>query len=106
MTEDFGARVRLQDKRMRKGNGILAEALAPICYGPADARHVLITWGSTYLPCREAVDILNADGCGARMVHFPQVWPIDVSKARSALGLDQPGQQRRRHGCTRQSRPA
>ena len=86
ITEDLAAHVRLQDKRMRKRDGLRADALAPERYGPDEARHLLICWGSTYGPCREAVDMLNADGGSAAMLHFGQVWPIDAEAVRKAVG--------------------
>jgi len=86
MTEDLEARVRLQDKRMRKLEGMRAEALPPEWYGPEGAEEVLVAWGSTYGPCREAVDRLNADGGSAAMVHFAQVWPLEAEAVRETLG--------------------
>jgi len=85
ITDDLTVRVRLQDKRMRKLEGLIAEALPPEWYGPEEAEEVLIAWGSTYGPCREAVDRLNGDGGSAAMVHFTQVWPLDVGGVRKLL---------------------
>ena len=92
LTEDFAARLRLQDKRMAKEAGLLRESLAPERYGPAQADRVLLAWGSTYLPCREAVDILNEDGARVAMVHFAQLWPIDPVRACAALGSGSSGE--------------
>jgi 2-oxoglutarate ferredoxin oxidoreductase subunit alpha len=85
ITEDLGARVRLQDKRMRKQEGMAAEALAPEWYGPELVECILIAWGSTYGPCREAVYLLNHGECSVGMLHFPQVWPLDGKKARDEI---------------------
>jgi len=85
ITEDLGARVRLQDKRLAKTKGLIAETLPPEFYGPSDADTLLVAWGSTYGPCREAVDILNAEGRPAAMTHFAQVWPLDVQAIRPFL---------------------
>jgi 2-oxoglutarate ferredoxin oxidoreductase subunit alpha len=85
LTEDLGARVRLQEKRMAKQKGLAAEALPPELYGPEDARLLLVAWGSTYGPCREAVDILNESGGSAAMLHFSQVWPLELAVAARAL---------------------
>lgn len=78
ITEDLEARVRLQDKRLRKVEGLRAEALPPEWYGPADAARVLVCWGSTYGPCREAVDRLADRQESVAMLHFPQVWPLNA----------------------------
>jgi len=85
ITEDLAARVRLQDKRLRKAGGLLSEALPPERYGPEDAERLLLCWGSTYGPCREAVDILRECGERVAMLHFAQVWPLDVQKVRKAI---------------------
>jgi len=97
ITEDLEARVRLQDKRLRKLAGMAAEAMPPAVYGPPDAAHLLVCWGSTYMPCREAVDILAARGDSVAMVHFPQVFPLNVKAAYAALSG--PGAARRRVTC-------
>ena len=85
ITEDLEARVRLQDKRLAKERGLRAEALPPERYGPEDAERLLICWGSTYGPCREAVDLLGAEGASAAMLHFRQLWPLDAAAVRKAV---------------------
>ena len=72
---------------MEKAKGMAAKALPPELYGTRDAEHILLAWGSTYGPCREAVDLLNDS---VAMVHFAQVWPINVEAARSLLCGDGP----------------
>ncbi len=86
ITEDLEAHLRLQEKRMRKLEGMRAEALPPDRYGPEDADHLLLCWGSTWGPCREAVDMLNENGGRAAMLHFPQVWPLDADAVKKAVG--------------------
>ena len=86
LTEDIEAHLAQQDKRMRKQVGLASESLAPERYGPADAETLLVTWGSTYGPAREAVDLLAGRGLSAAMLHFAQVWPLDVEAVRGAIG--------------------
>jgi 2-oxoglutarate ferredoxin oxidoreductase subunit alpha len=86
LTEDLTARLAQQDKRMRKLAGMTAEAIAPALYGPAGAETLLVAWGSTYGPAREAVDLCNAAGRPTAMLHFAQVWPIDSAAAAAATG--------------------
>ncbi|MBS3735217.1 MAG: 2-oxoacid:acceptor oxidoreductase subunit alpha [Phycisphaerae bacterium] len=88
ISEDLRGHVAQQDKRMRKAEALADEALAPEYYGPDDAERLLVCWGSTYGPCREAVDANNADRRRkpAAMLHFAQVWPLHVAAARDALG--------------------
>ncbi len=85
ITEDLEVRVEQQDKRMRKEKGLLEEWQKPVRYGPVDSDEVFVVWGSTYGPCREAVDILNGSGRRTAMIHFPQVWPLDAAGARAAI---------------------
>jgi 2-oxoglutarate ferredoxin oxidoreductase subunit alpha len=85
ITEDLEARIRQQDKRMRKLAGLTRQALAPERYGPEGAENVLVAWGSSYGPCREAVDILNAHGGSFALAHFAQVWPVNAPAARAIL---------------------
>lgn len=84
ISEDPEERVQMVDKRLRKYNGMIEEALAPEVY-PEQAGEVLLCWGSTYGPCREAVDILREGGADVCMAHFPQVWPLNVEKCREIL---------------------
>jgi len=85
ITEDLEARVRLQDKRLRKGEGLAREALAPTYYGAPRAEEILVSWGSTYGPSREAVDRLRGQGRSVGMLHFAQVWPVNVEAAHERL---------------------
>ncbi len=85
ITEDLDAHLAQQRKRMRKLQPMAAEALEPELYGPQGAKTLLIGWGSTYGPCREAVDALNANGGSAAMLHFGQVWPLNVAAAGKAV---------------------
>jgi 2-oxoglutarate ferredoxin oxidoreductase subunit alpha len=87
ITDHLATRVKMQDKRMRKLDGLVAEIIPPEWHGPPDAEQVLVCWGSSYGPCREAVDMLNAAGRAAAMLHFRQVWPLDGAEIRDRLGL-------------------
>lgn len=85
ITEDLDVRCAMVGKRLRKARGLREEAMPPSFYGPKSAGHLLVCWGSTYGPAREAVDIINTGGASAALVHFAQVWPINVESARKAL---------------------
>lgn len=78
LTERLDVRVEMVDKRLRKLDGLRAEALPPTHYGAAEPDLLLICWGSTYGPCREAVDLLRQAGVAAALRHFAQVWPLPV----------------------------
>ncbi len=77
ITEDAANRVRMMQKRMRKLETAANEARPPELYGPEDAEITLVAWGSSYGPCREAVDMLNAEGrAAANLVSFTDIWPL------------------------------
>ncbi|MFP4106600.1 MAG: 2-oxoacid:acceptor oxidoreductase subunit alpha [Phycisphaerae bacterium] len=86
ITESLQEHMAQTDKRMRKECGLIDDWLPPEHYGPEDAGTLLVCWGSTYGPAREAVDRLNADGGDYAMLHFAQVWPINADRARQAIG--------------------
>lgn len=85
-TEDLTVRVEMVHKRMRKEAGMCAAALPPTSYQAEDATTLLVCWGSTYGPCREAVDLLRDAGETVGMLHFGQVWPLDADAVRAAIG--------------------
>jgi 2-oxoglutarate ferredoxin oxidoreductase subunit alpha len=79
MTEDFGLRVRMNDKRLRKEGGLREAALAPVLIGPEDYRTLVIGWGSTKPIIREALDRMGLTDVA--QLHFPQVYPLHNSVA-------------------------
>ena len=85
LSEDFSVRIAMQKKRMAKAGGLLAEFVHPEFFGTVNAGITLICWGSTYGPCREAVEHLNSEGSTAAMLHFSQVWPLDRKICREFL---------------------
>ena len=86
ITENLEIGQAMMDKRMRKEGGMVAQSLPPELHGDDDARTLLICWGSTYLPCREAVDVLRMRGVSAAMLHFAQIWPLDPDAIREQIG--------------------
>ncbi len=87
ITENLEIAQEMMDKRMRKIDGMLEEALAPQMYRADDAYSLLVCWGSTFLPCREAVDVLRMRGHSIGMMHFAQLWPLRVEEIREKLGV-------------------
>lgn len=87
VTENLETAQAMMDKRMRKIDGMIAEALPPEPYRDEDgAETLLLCWGSTYLPCREAVDILRMRGMSVAMLHFAQLWPLHRETVRERIG--------------------
>jgi 2-oxoglutarate ferredoxin oxidoreductase subunit alpha len=77
ITENLGVRVEMMDKRLRKHQGLLAEALPPIFSGPAEPDLLLAGWGSTKGSILEAAQDLTTQGRIVATCHFPQVWPLN-----------------------------
>jgi 2-oxoglutarate ferredoxin oxidoreductase subunit alpha len=87
ITEDAANRVRMMQKRMQKLETAAGEAKPPELYGPPDAETTLLAWGSTYGPCREAVDLLNAAGKpAANLLSFTDLWPLATSTEEMLRG--------------------
>ncbi|MFW6066342.1 MAG: transketolase C-terminal domain-containing protein, partial [Planctomycetota bacterium] len=78
ISEDLAGHLAQQDKRMRKFDVLAETVLEPELYPGEgdDADTLLICWGSTYGPCREAVDILRRRGESAAMLHIAQLLPL------------------------------
>ncbi len=85
ITEEIENRCRMMQKRMRKLETAEAEMRAPRFYGPRDAEVTLVCWGSTYGPCREAVDEINAGGGSANVLQFGDLWPLPADAVTEAL---------------------
>jgi len=76
ITEDLGIRVRMVDKRLRKGRGICGEALPPQATGHESPDLLLVGWGSTKGAMEEAGAVLRDKGKRVGTLHFSQVWPL------------------------------
>ncbi len=79
-TEDPVMRSKMVDKRMRKFKKLAGEIKPPVSYGDQKPETLLLTWGSTYGACREAVDIANRTGEKLQVVYLPQLWPFPKSR--------------------------
>lgn len=77
--EDFHLRTRMQNKRMRKLEGLTARAIPPRLFGPENYKNLIVCWGSTLAIFREALAGLNRDDTA--LLAFEQVWPLAPSAA-------------------------
>lgn len=75
--EDFHLRIRMQDKRMRKLEGMKRDALPPSLFGPENYETLVICWGSTLPIVREALK--NLDRADTALLAYEQVWPLHSS---------------------------
>jgi len=93
ITESSSVRRTMVEKRLRKMNKIIQEALPPKLSGPKDYEVLIVSWGSTYLIVEEALQsFLNHK---IAHLHFSQVYPIHPSakeyleKAKRVIFIEQ-----------------
>jgi 2-oxoglutarate/2-oxoacid ferredoxin oxidoreductase subunit alpha len=85
IAEDAATRVRMQDKRLRKGKGLAARMDRITTLGPGDAPTALVGFGSTLGVLAEVAAALTAAGRPARVVHLCDVWPFPAARIEEAL---------------------
>ena len=76
LTEDLSVRVRMNDKRLRKLNGLKDEVIPPAFSGDASPDLLLVCWGSARGAVLEAAAGLRAEGRRVGALYFSQVWPM------------------------------
>jgi len=79
ITEDLSLRTRMVDKRRKKGELLLQEAVPPALYGEKDAEAVIVCWGSNKLIVKEASEKLAAEGIKTAVLHFGQIYPLTAA---------------------------
>ena len=85
ITEEPEITTAMVGKRLRKLEAARTEIRPPFKYGPEQADTTFVSWGSSFGPVYEAVNILNERGSSANMVHFVDLWPFPTEGARKAL---------------------
>jgi 2-oxoglutarate/2-oxoacid ferredoxin oxidoreductase subunit alpha len=68
--------VQMTAKRRRKLQALAEELPLPAVYGPAEGQALLVGWGSTQGPIREAVDQARAGGAGVSALHLHFLHPL------------------------------
>ncbi|NLY46068.1 MAG: 2-oxoacid:acceptor oxidoreductase subunit alpha [Tissierella sp.] len=76
ITESAEVRTSMQDKRMRKMEGLINEIQEPDYFGVESPEILLIGWGSMYGPIKEAVNMLNEDGASVGALIFGDLYPL------------------------------
>ena len=76
ITEDHATRIRMVEKRLRKGAMLAGRTIPPLFAGPPKGDLLLIGFGSTKEVIEEARQILAREGRYAATVHLRQVWPF------------------------------
>jgi 2-oxoglutarate ferredoxin oxidoreductase subunit alpha len=81
ITESAEIRTKMMDKRMKKLEGLKQELQEPTFIGTNDFETLLIGWGSTWGPIKEAVNLLNGDNNPhyAALV-FGDVYPLPLKQ--------------------------
>jgi len=89
LTEDHAARIRMVEKRRRKGEALAQRTLPPLVSGPPNGDAVLIGFGSTKDVIEETRQNLAREGIAVAAVHLRQVWPFPAKEvAEIALRYD------------------
>jgi 2-oxoglutarate ferredoxin oxidoreductase subunit alpha len=88
ITEDLNLRVRMMDKRLKKGDLLRRDARMPSFFGDRDADVFLICWGSNKLIVKEVAEKIHAGGPMIGALHFSQVYPLTEAMI---AGYDLPG---------------
>jgi len=91
-TEETGLTTAMQEKRMKKLEGLKDEALEPFFYGKENYSVLMVSWGSTRDTVKSLVD--KYEDKGLAMLHFSQVYPVyDASdylkKADQIIAVEQ-----------------
>ncbi|ADH84913.1 2-oxoacid:acceptor oxidoreductase subunit alpha [Desulfurivibrio alkaliphilus] len=76
LSEDYGLRKAMVEKRLGKLELLKRQALAPTLNGARGAELLLVCWGSSLGPVRETAEILRGQGQEVATLHFSQVWPL------------------------------
>jgi len=84
VTDNPENRVRQVDKRMLKLVGMAASFPGPEVLHP-EATTMLLCWGSTAGPVKEALEILRARGHDLGVAVFRHLYPMNREKVRAAL---------------------
>jgi 2-oxoglutarate ferredoxin oxidoreductase subunit alpha len=85
ITEDLDLRVRMVDKRLRKGRLLEEEAVLPTLFGERSAGAYLISWGSNKEIVEEVAARLQSEGQSVAALHFSQVYPLTSAMLEGIL---------------------
>ena len=78
ITESPELRRKMMDKRLGKLRLLQSHLLEPDFFGDEDCQTLLVGFGSTYGPIREAVSLLNASGGKYGALVFGDIFPLPV----------------------------
>jgi 2-oxoglutarate ferredoxin oxidoreductase subunit alpha len=93
ITESAEVRKNMVEKRLKKMSKILQDVIPPKLFGSENYKYLIVTWGSTQLIVKEAIEKLGRKDIA--MLHFSQVYPIPpiaenyLRKAERVIFLEQ-----------------
>jgi 2-oxoglutarate ferredoxin oxidoreductase subunit alpha len=76
INEDLYLRIKMVEKRLAKGTWIESEVISPEMQGEGQPDLLLVSWGSSKGPVKEAAFHLSSEGKKVATLHFSQVWPL------------------------------
>ena len=79
ITEDLELRTKMVDKRLRKLNFLKSEVIRPEIWPNENYKKLVVCWGSTYYPVREAIERLEWNDIS--LLHYKQVYPLHPETA-------------------------
>jgi 2-oxoglutarate ferredoxin oxidoreductase subunit alpha len=74
ITEDLDLRIRMVNKRLKKGELLKKDNIPPELTGAENYKNLIVCWGSTRNIAEEAVRKLGRDDVA--LLHFKQVYPL------------------------------
>jgi len=80
LTEDHATRIRMVEKRLRKGAMLAGRIIPPLVAGPPNGDLLLIGFGSTKEVIEETRQILAREGRTVATVHLRQVMPFPAEE--------------------------
>lgn len=92
ITEDLELRDRIVRKRLKKNEGLTAEALGPELTGSKEYKILVVGWGTTRQAIKEALGKMKRKDIAA--LHFSQVYPLHpstleyLSKAKKVIMIE------------------
>jgi 2-oxoglutarate ferredoxin oxidoreductase subunit alpha len=87
ITESVEVRNAQMEKRMRKLELIKLDIEEPEYFGADEPEILLVGWGSTYGPMKEAVDLLNQNGSQVGALSFGDISPLPQVLLQKYAGI-------------------
>lgn len=96
ITESAEVRIAMMNKRMNRLRLLQADLQEPNHYGLEQPDYLLVGWGSTEGPIREAVELLRSEGLSVGALVFGDVYPLPQGRltelaagAKAVINIEQ-----------------